>query len=264
MSEVDRKRGWWSRTFGADGATAEEALQELAQELTAAREMIDRIAQEREQLRETTTRRLEEQAAIVARVRAETEQIRRAAESQLGALRAQLETSRQEHAKERSILEQRQRDAHQAERESATKVASLQRDYGILAKELSAARQALAQEETRTQRALDVASSLRTELATSRRQCQELDAETADLRTSLLELRSRYEDLMSSQRKTLDAAQVLHAVGRQALDLGLGSAGAELALRMAWRGVPASTRHDTPNEQELRSAIGRALELKSL
>lgn len=225
MTEPERKRGWWSRTFG-DSESLEDALHQMADELTTARTMIEQISQERDVMRVAMTRRLDEQSTATARARAENEQLRRAAESQLGALRVQLETARQEHTKDRATAEQRQREAHLAERETARQTQALQRDLAAARAELSKARQALAQEEARGARGAE-------SLASARAQNQELESEVADARTLLLELKSRHEDLLRKCDEAEKRAQTRHDRMQLAMELALGSVGAKLALKIA-------------------------------
>lgn len=260
MSEVDRKRGWWSRITGTDGQSAEETIQELAQELTAAREMIDTITSERELQRESSTKRLDEQAAATQRARAETEQLRRAAESQLGALRAKLEAARQEHVKERAAWELKLREALLAEKESATRITSLQRDLGLAGKEQAAVRQAFARSEQEAARLRVALAEARTQLATLHAQHQELDSEIADTRTSLLELRSRYEDEVKARSQTRAAGRQLRHVSRLALEHSVGPDGADLATAIAWREAPIDRAFEDVARDELPAWAASMLE----
>lgn len=169
MSEpTEKKRGWWSRFVGADGTrvSPEEVIQELARELTETREFADRLGVERDTA-----------LAANARARAEIEQVRRAAETQLANLRAQLEALRREHGEERAQREQVQRDAHARERELGAVIAGHQG-------EVTAARRAAVRVEEDLGRAKKAMADLQAQADEARRATAELGRELTGLRRS--------------------------------------------------------------------------------
>jgi len=212
MSEpVDKKRTWWSRFVGADGSrpNPEELVQQLAEELSETREFADRLAAERDAALAALAKRTRDDAGALARARGEIDQLRRAADSQIAGLRAQLEVVRKEHAEERLHREQVQRDAHARERELGGVIASQQR-------EVAAARAVALRAEEEVRRAKKAMIALQA-------QCDESRRATADVR----------DELQSFRRVALTA-----------LGIVVGDQGRELALHVA--ASAASADRDAP------------------
>lgn len=255
MSEAERKRGWWSRLVGENGPTAEDVIQQLEQELQMTRERCDALVAERDAIREGTQKRLEEQTASTMRARAETEQVRRAADAQLGALRGQLESARREHAAERQQLDEKHREVLADARNGKARIASLERELGILQREAGAIRQTSAQ-------AGSELANARSEIARLRAQLTASDQEIADANMRVLDAESRVHDLTRALERTRVAARILRRVESEALVSFGGDVGATLARAIAWRAVrieEVSLLASTGGSQGARNAEPRSL-----
>lgn len=226
MSEAEKRRGWWSRLVGegaetvGEGPSAEEIVAALTQELATARETIDALASEREALRAEAARREAELRALLTRAGAEAELLQRTSEQRLAVAAKDIEQARSglaraaaEHARALAERDAKARQLAATLSVSETRIAGLQRDVSAAGRELAAARQALAQEQGRTTRALEDLGATRNALVRS-------EAELADARTA-------------RARERREAEAKLGALSR-ALAEALGD-GAVLALRVAAR-----------------------------
>lgn len=205
MNESERKRGWWSRLVGENGPTAEEVVGQLEQELAMARGQHEAATGELAEARE----RLREKGAELARVRAELDQIRRAAEGQLSSLRAHLDFARKEHLEQRTAWEEKQRELSASQREAKLRIDTLERES--------------ARVRANGERATAELSRLRKQLAAS-------DQQLADHRTRLATAEARTRELECALADSQE-------LGARALRIFGGDVGMTLALTLAKRGT---------------------------
>ncbi|MGZ3419937.1 MAG: hypothetical protein ACXVEE_18825 [Polyangiales bacterium] len=229
MSEIDRKRGFWSRLLGSgvetSGSSPEELMELLGAELAATRELADRLSAERDAAVRAGELRAQDLAEALAKAATETETVRKAARQQLAVAKREAETARLETAAAKKEL--------QATRHELTRVRT----------ELQASQKVVAEERVRVSRSEFELTEARGLLGRTRRQLQELEQELADVRTEAMSARGA----ASSARSLLQALQA--TVVRALLD-ATGPA-AVIALRAALR----DARADLPNVDDVLAAV---------
>jgi chromosome segregation ATPase len=234
MSEIEKKRGFWSRLLGSDvqeAESAEEVLELLGAELAATKEIAHRLSVERDAAVRAGELRAQDLATALTKATSETDALRKAARQQVAAAKRDTEAARLDVAAARKELE--------ATRHELTRVRA----------ELQASDKAVAEARARVSHGEDDLAEARGLLGRTRRQLQELEQELADVRTEAMSARGA-----AASASTL--AQLLQATLIRALVEATGSSSI-IALRKILREEPG----ELPSNDEVLAFVAGANKL---